>query len=185
MSTPDNTFHPDTPHVEIKEGQMTPAASRLTSLDMEKVEQYKMFLPQEGYYDRPEVLEDLDLDESTRSESTRSRKNNRVPSADSYYSHYYSDDEEEEQHDNAAARSRTEQVDRINLSGNLTARAQGYTPRSPKRVVRISPRSEKTFNNWQKYDAMYKNDRKNNLNPLFMSSMCEYDDPWTRECKQR
>ena len=149
-----HSFHPDTPHVEIKdEGEMgtTKGARRVTSLDMAQVEGYKNFMPRMPNDRQEDVLNELDLDRN----SVSPRRT--TSSTDSYYGEYE--------------------------NGNFTAREQGYTPRSPKRVVRVAPREKKRFNNWKKYEKMYEEDRKNNLNPLFMSSMCEYDDPWTRECK--
>ena len=182
-----------TPQITIKDtGTMKENHPRLSSLDMCEYEDgFKNFMPLPSNR-TPKVLGQMDLDESYRS-TTNSANHRRQGSAESYYSNtsqQYDDDEDydddgDSQYNDDEAQRREEQIDRVNLSGNLTARVLGYTPRSPKRVVRISPRSQKTFNNWKKYDGMYKEDRKNNVNPLFMSSMCEYDDPWTRECKQK
>jgi hypothetical protein len=182
---PADVFHHETPQYEIKnEGTMKENAVRINSLDMERVEQYTMFMPRAS----DNVINDLDLGDSYQSIKSNNINSHRGASRDSYSSYPDNEDYDSSDNDDDYTQRRDKQIDRVNPSGNqgnLSARDQGYTPSSPKRVVRISPRSKKTFNNWQKYEDMYKEDRKNNVNPLFMSSMCEYDDPWTRECKQK
>ena len=164
MSNNISGFHPDTPHVEIKEtGTFKGYTPRLTSLDMEKVEGYKNFMPrssnQSNNNNNENVLNNFDLNDT----SPRSR----LHSA------------------NNSSNGDPQNYDELYNGQGDTAREQGYTARSPKKVVRVAPREKKTFNNYKKYEQMYAEDRKNNVNPLFMSSMCEFDDPWTRECKQR
>jgi len=179
-----HTFHPDTPHVEIKDdGQMAEGSPRVTSLDMEKVEGYKMFMPPPSRSRKKKVLNDLDLDRES------------IDSLDEHFTHLHqNNDDENHQDDNDDYYHNDDDDDygsapptreSMTGDGNLTARQRGYTPRSPKKVVRISAREKKTFNNWKKYEKMYEEDRQNNVNPCFMSSMCEYDDPWSRECKQK
>ena len=68
-------------------------------------------------------------------------------------------------------------------SGSQSARA-AYSRKDPRRVVRISPRAKKTYNTWKKFEKMYQDDRDNNVNPLFMSSMGQYEDMWAREMAQ-
>ena len=141
-----------TPQITIKDtGTMKENHPRLSSLDMKQVESYKNFMPLPST-GTPKVLGQMDLDESYR--STRNSANHRRQgSAESYYSNtsqQYDDDEDydddgDSQYNDDEAQRREEQIDRVNLSGNLTARVLGYTPRSPKRVVRISPLSQKTF----------------------------------------
>jgi hypothetical protein len=147
-----------------------------------------MFMPppssRSSHGGRKKVLNDLDLD----GESIESLDEHLGHLHQSSGGHASSDEEYDDDvgyYDDDRGGSGPPMREAMTGVGNLTARQRGYTPRSPKKVVRISAREKKTFNNWKKYEKMYEEDRQNNVNPCFMSSMCEYDDPWTRECKQK
>ena len=70
-------------------------------------------------------------------------------------------------------------------SGSVTAREMGMTRARPGRIVRVSARRPKVFKSWAKFKKLHEADRENNINPLYMSSLCIYDDPWTREMRER
>ena len=72
-------------------------------------------------------------------------------------------------------------VDNSLRGKSLTAREIGYSWSYPSSVVCVKAQTPRTFSLHRKFVKRNMEDRRNNVNPLFMSSMCEYDDPWTRE----
>ena len=196
MSNHDHAYwHPDTPTVEIHVSGVTGAGSnsrKINSRHMKRTDDYKLYVPREGDHDGlacdnyGNVVSRLDLRRGNKDGGSR-----RHDVAD--------DDTTSSQTDlhiqRAVGRSCMDRLGREEAAAAVstrrgqrfmgTAEAAGYTPRDPRRVVRVSPRAKKTYNTWAKFEKMYADDRENNVNPCFMSSMGEYDDPWSRECKQR
>ncbi len=178
-------WHPDSPAVEIRDGGADAGSGRkISSRHMKRTDDYKLYMPREG--DDPglargndgAVVSRLDL---RRDDDRRINDNDSAASRTELHIQ------------RAVGRSRVARLEREDAAaaGAMpqrfagTAGDAGYTPRDPKRVVRVSPRAKKTYNTWAKFEKMYADDRENNVNPCFMSSMGEYDDPWSRECKQR
>lgn len=155
--------------VEIRDGRDTPRSMhRISSLDMDRSEDYKLYMPNAGAGDN--VI--TELDGVVAKNTTQGRARN------------YDSDEDIDpvtRLDLDAVRAAKRSVS----SQKRNSKKVRHTRSDPKRVVRISPRAKKTFCSWKKFEQMYASDRDNNVNPLFMSSMNEYEDAWSRECKQR
>jgi hypothetical protein len=170
----------------VVDGRSVPRRShRITALDMDRDDDYQLYMPTAGAggpASDDQVITELDGVDRARAEELARRKEAMRRDSDAMTAldlHVL----------NAAGRSkaRRDREERnagaAQQSGSQSARA-AYSRKDPRRVVRISPRAKKTYNTWKKFEKMYQDDRDNNVNPLFMSSMGQYEDMWAREMAQ-
>ena len=163
----------------VVDGRSVPRRSRrMSALDMDRDDDYQLYMPYAGPASDDAVIKELDGVDRARAEELSRRKEAMRRDSDAMTAldlHVL----------RAAGRSkaRREREENALQSGSQSARA-AYSRKDPRRVVRISPRAKKMYNTWKKFEQMYQDDRDNNVNPLFMSSMGQYEDAWAREMSQ-